>query len=560
MLMPYQVIRAVVFSLVLVSVLSCKRKQEFIYKQEVRATDTIPQYVIPSPTIEIINRISRQLNISHEYKSLTQKFYSDREFRCAWFNEFGLTEQAGKVVNLISSYVEAGILDSTMYYVGFHDLYSQVSSPDFNPEVSDSLVLYSDIFFTIQFLRLSEEAWGGVDEEQIRRLNWYLPVRKFSLTDFLAEMLDTTSFFQPGNEPVYRQYLLLKEKLNWFAGIRNSGGFVSVPYPGNKGGIDENLKEVIASRLKQSGIWGDSLDVLSGEDSPFWSLVKEIRRSFGLTDSSVIDSALITELNVPVEVRIRQMLVNLERWKWIPPDPGTNYIVVNIPDYRLNVFEEGRVIKSMKVIVGKEATRTVIFSGDLSYIVFAPYWNIPRNILLNETLPAIRKDPSYLSRNNLEVLTMGENPRKVNPASIDWHRYSGNEFPYQIRELPGRNNALGRVKFLFPNDFSIYLHDTPAKELFKMEQRTFSHGCIRIAEPEWLADYLLSNEIGWNSERINESLELTSEKWVTLSKPIPVYITYFTSWVDDSGAVHFRNDVYGHDAKLEAELFSRADL
>lgn len=209
----------------------------------------------------------------------------------------------------------------------------------------------------------------------------------------------------------------------------------------------------------------------------------------------------------------------------------------------------------MKVIVGKAANKTVIFSGDLIYVVMSPYWIIPRSIVAKETLPAVKRNHSYIANHKMEVVTNTNPPKIVNPSTIDWNNYNGSNFPYTIRQKPGPSNSLGYVKFLFPNSYSIYLHDTPSRNLFEKEDRTFSHGCIRIAEPAWLANYLLRDDPNWNKEKIDKAMHGGKEQYVTLKKKVPVYITYFTTWVDSDGNLNFREDIYGHDKKLEKELF-----
>jgi murein L,D-transpeptidase YcbB/YkuD len=210
--------------------------------------------------------------------------------------------------------------------------------------------------------------------------------------------------------------------------------------------------------------------------------------------------------------------------------------MVNIPDYGLRVYENGKVSSAMDVVVGKAANRTVIFSDELKYIVFSPYWNVPRSIVRNEIYPAMQRSSSYLRRNNMEVTG-----------------YS-NGLPV-VRQKPGPGNALGQVKFLFPNSYNIYFHDTPSKSLFSRNKRAFSHGCIRLHKPFELARYLLRNDSSWTDAAIRDAMNGSTEKWVTLKHSLPVFITYFTSWVDRDGIVQFRDDVYGHDKKLESHLF-----
>ena len=290
-------------------------------------------------------------------------------------------------------------------------------------------------------------------------------------------------------------------------------------------------------RLQISGDY-KSIDTTEKYISELTSVIKLMQKSFGLNGDGVINYALIKVLNVSVKDRIAQLLINLERMRWVPKQPEENLIIVNIPEYSLHVFEREKKLFSMNVVVGKAAHSTVIFSNELKYVVFSPYWNVPPSIVRNEILPAIRRKPAYLANMNMEQTG-----------------YSGG-LPV-IRQKPGGANALGRVKFIFPNSYNIYFHDTPAKSLFREENRAFSHGCIRLAEPEKMAAYLLRNQPEWTTQKINEAMSASIEKWVILKDPIPVFIAYFTAWVDSEGLLNFRDDIYGHDKILAKHLFEQ---
>lgn len=227
----------------------------------------------------------------------------------------------------------------------------------------------------------------------------------------------------------------------------------------------------------------------------------------------------------------------MERWRWTPPRiaSATEFIFVNIPSFMLYYTRNGQNILESPVVVGKRMSKTVVFSGNLSYIVFCPYWNIPNNIVEKEIKPAIRKNPNYLAENGMK-----------------WH---GN----QLRQLPGKKNSLGLVKFLFPNTNDIYLHDSPAKSLFNQEKRAFSHGCIRVGKPRDLAVKILETDPDWTSVRIDAAMNSGVEKWYTLKKKIPVHIGYFTAWVNDQGQISFYDDIYKKDEGLFDILVNRCD-
>jgi len=264
-----------------------------------------------------------------------------------------------------------------------------------------------------------------------------------------------------------------------------------------------------------------------------------------------VNPAVIAEMNVPIEQRVDLIELNLERWRWLPREPGSRYMLVNIPEMRLEVRENGKVPLSMRVIVGKKDTPTPIFNDEMTHIVFSPYWNVPSGIAKDETLPSLMNDPGFLTRNNMEVVDKAG--RTIEPSSIDWMDPSS----FRFRQRPGSSNALGLVKFMFPNQYDVYLHDTPADSLFGRAARLFSHGCIRVEQPEALAAYVLRDQPEWTQERIREAMHSGEERTVKLRTSIPVFIGYWTARVAPDGLVQFRHDVYGVDSRLNAMLEDR---
>jgi murein L,D-transpeptidase YcbB/YkuD len=253
----------------------------------------------------------------------------------------------------------------------------------------------------------------------------------------------------------------------------------------------------------------------------------------GIQENKSITQKVITSLNIPMEDRIKTITVNMERCRWIDvdADKARELIVVNIPSYRLTYFKEGKPVLTSNVVVGKDMNKTVIFSADMRYIVFSPYWNVPASIIKKEIKPGMAKNKNYLAQHNME-----------------WNNGT-------VRQKPGPKNSLGLVKFLFPNSNSIYLHDTPSKNLFNEEKRAFSHGCIRVAKPVELANEILKDDTNWTPEKIDAAMHKGKETWHTLKNKIPVYIGYFTAWVDDEGVIHFYDDVYQRDDRLATMLF-----
>jgi murein L,D-transpeptidase YcbB/YkuD len=282
-------------------------------------------------------------------------------------------------------------------------------------------------------------------------------------------------------------------------------------------------------------------------DAATQDALKRFERRHGMVADGRLDPEVLAALNVPVEDRIRQIELNLERWRWLPDALGDRYVLVNIPTFHLTAVDHGQVGLQMRVVAGKPDSPTPIFSDEMTTVVFSPYWNVPPDIARNETMPAAMRDPGYLGRNNLEVVRAG---RVLDPGGVDWSR-PGN---VQFRQRPGAHNALGGVKFMFPNQFDVYLHDTPADALFARVERDYSHGCVRLEKPFEMAQWVLRDRPEWSPEKIQAAMSSGREQHIALKHHIPVYIVYATVWVDDDGTAEFRDDIYGHDARQERVL------
>ncbi|HUF50887.1 MAG TPA: L,D-transpeptidase family protein [Longimicrobiales bacterium] len=265
--------------------------------------------------------------------------------------------------------------------------------------------------------------------------------------------------------------------------------------------------------------------------------LRHFQTRHGLDDDGKLGGMTLVELQHPVEERIAEVRLNLDRWRWLPRELGDLFVLVNIAGFELEVVENNRTIEAMNVVVGKIGNETPVFADTMEHVVVNPYWNVPTSILKEEILPAIARDPGYLARNNME-----------------WVGDGG------VRQRPGRDNALGKVKFLFPNSNNIYLHDTPADHLFARARRDFSHGCIRVERPLDLARLIVSKATNHSPSSLQAMLNTTTEKWINLKRPIPVYITYFTAWVGEDGTLRFHHDIYGHDVELlDTEGETRAE-
>ncbi|MEO6404807.1 MAG: L,D-transpeptidase family protein [Ferruginibacter sp.] len=447
-------------------------------------------------------------------------FYKKRNYAYAWFDDSGMIEQAGNLYNRVKNINKEGLDSSKILYPEhFNDL---LENPSGN--MHDSSIIFTELMLTAQYINYAKNVWSGISEEKSLELEWLLPRKTISYTATLDSLLSGKDLLE--NPPVYRQYYLLKEYLQKYKQVE-SADTVIISAEKNiyrKGDSSQVIRQARYKLFLLGDISTNSESAVF--DIELITALKHFQQRVGITESGSLKKNDISELNIPLHSRLEKILVNMERSRWVPQDVSKNYLIINIPEYKLHVIENDSLLWSMNVVVGQDQHKTVVFNGQIKYIVFSPYWNIPASIMKNETLPALRLDPNYLNTHNME--------------------WNGNT----IRQKPGPNNALGLVKFLFPNSHSIYLHDSPAKSLFDETNRAFSHGCIRLAEPKRLATYLLQDNSYWTESGISDAMHAGIERYVTLKKPFPVFIAYFTSWVDRRGVLNFRKDIYGRDDRL----------
>jgi murein L,D-transpeptidase YcbB/YkuD len=388
----------------------------------------------------------------------------------------------------------------------------------------------------------------------------YMQPKPLALDSVLALALQETSFKRLSEDlrPRYEQYTQLREALDRYRKIPEDGGWPTLEEgaslePGKPSPQVPRLRERLAASGDLSGYDPDDTSRVFGADLA--AALAAFQQRHSLAVDTLVGPSTLAALNVTVEERIGQIVLNLERWRWLPSELGARYILVNIPDYTLAAYDEGEEVLTMPVVVGAEyeGRKTPVFSDVMEYVVFQPYWNVPPSIATDEILPKAYEDDSYLERNGYELVE--SYAPDAGTVEVDEESLAAvAEGKYRIRQLPGRSNALGNVKFMFPNEHNIYLHDTPADHLFKELERDYSHGCIRVERPEDLASYVLSkNEKKWSQSEIDEAM-LGEREVVVLDQQIPVYIMYLSAFVGKDGAVYFRDDIDGYDADLAAQF------
>lgn len=283
-------------------------------------------------------------------------------------------------------------------------------------------------------------------------------------------------------------------------------------------------------------------------DEPLVAAITQFQTRHGLKADGVAGKMTLGELNVLPQVRIRAIQLNMQRWAVLSKQLGDRYIMVNIPDYQLYLFDNGQQVLTMKAVVGKPTLQTPELTSRITRLVFNPYWHVPDKIAVNDIAPKVKEDPYYLSDMHIRVFVRKTgHSEEINGNEIDWENVQHDNVAYDFRQEPGDDNALGLVKFEFPNKYDVYLHDTPVKSAFEQEQRDLSHGCIRLERPFDLVTYLMKDNPKWDEQHTQEILDSHQTKYVSVTRPIPIFITYITVWTDENGVVNYRNDIYQRD-------------
>jgi len=414
-----------------------------------------------------------------------------------------------------------------------------------------------ELYFSSAFLEYASDLKVGRFLPSKIDPNFFIESRTIDQPSALKDLAQTDSIdrFFDAWQPPSQRYAALRSVLAKYRALAAKGGWRTVPLGESiRPGMTDPRIPAIRARLSitdgASNEVGATQTQLYGNE--LVEAVKRFQARQGLDADGVIGSTTIVAMNVPIQERINSIILAMERLRWMPENLGQQYLIVNIAGFELRRVNAGKVEERMAVVVGKPYHRTPVFSDRIRFLEFNPYWNVPPDIAVNEELPILRRNPAGLSAQGFEVVRGNQ---VTDPSSVDWSNVGPGHFPYQLRQRPGPNNALGRVKFMFPNSHNVYLHDSPAHSLFERNIRAFSHGCIRLSRPLDLAEQVLrvGGVQGWTKDRINNVVASTKTTVVNLREPLPVHITYLTAWADD-GAANFRQDIYGHDAKLLAAL------
>ncbi len=478
--------------------------------------------------------------------------YDERGFEPLWDDPARVDE----LIGLVEGSYEDGLLPVDYHLTALLRLRLAVAVDPSPENAADLDILATDAFM----LLLYHLYFGKVDPKSVAP-TWNFPTRQIdgrSAATFVTEAITSGRLREAldAARPQHWMYEHGRRALAAYRDIAARGGWPSVP-------AGETLKPGmtdprVAALRRRLAVTGD----LAGEPFDPWlydeglaGAVRSFQERHLLTPDAAVGKATLAELNVPVADRIRQIRVNLERGRQILHEIGDeDLVIVDIAGYEVRYVHERRVTWSSRVVVGQPYRQTPIFQAQIEYLVFNPTWTVPPGILQKDILPAVRKDPGYLAKRGLEVVD--RNGRPVDPLGIDWHRYSGNSFPWFVRQAPGPDNALGRVKIMFPNPHLVYLHDTPSRSLFEKDDRAFSSGCIRVQRPFELVELLLADP-AWNQAAIDAVVASGETRTVRLARPVRVLLIYWTVDEDDAGRIIFKRDIYDRDPALARALDER---
>lgn len=475
-------------------------------------------------------------------------FYQDREFQSVWNKAL-----ANEMVQIINASVNEG-LNPEDYHAGLFNTLSfeQAKTPtnkaDYDLLLTDAFLLYCSHLQSgkVNPKTISPE-WHVIRREGDPVLTLKQALLTNQLTNTLYNVL-----------PTHPEYQSLKESFQICASLLNQPWNFIPAGETIKIGMEDTRIPLIRERLNQLGdLTPVNLNQSEVYDEGLRQDIVQFQTRHGLENEGEIGKKTLAALNITPANRLNQVKANLERWRWLPQAFGNYYIKVNIANFKLTVVKNNQIIAAHKVIAGKPARMTPVFSATLQYLVFNPTWTVPPGILKADVIPALKKDTTYLDKKKIAILD--ESGNSVSAASINWN--SNQAYKYTYRQPPGPNNALGAVKFMFPNNFQVYLHDTPNKELFDKTERAFSSGCIRVQNPLELAILLLNDSVQWNNKSVDKIIATQQTQTIHLVEKPEVFLLYWTVWADELGKVNFRPDVYNRDGKLiEALLQSATDL
>lgn len=482
---------------------------------------------------------------------LLAKFYARRKNSLAWVRGGVLTPSGNALVEAIANANMDG-LDPRVYHI--KQIEKMVAALKQDGEIADfDAIANLDLTLTDGLLLYINNLVNGWQDGKTLYPEWPIAQKKIDLLAVASKIVISDDINQELQDisPKYPDYLQLREKLaDYYKIAANNPDWETIEGGGEllQHGSKGDRVISLQKRLYVSGELS-SLDHLGKFDANVESAVMLYQANNGIDSDGMVGPQTLRSLNVSVEDRIRQIELNMDRMRFLPDEYPTRYAVVNIPDYSLRTFDDGKLTLLSPVVVGKPDKQTCVLNSQISMIEVNPFWNVPSSIASKETLPAIKADPAFLKNNDIKVFTVTKGKySEVDPKKINWNKVESGHLNFRFRQNPGEDNAMGKLKFMFQNKCGIYLHDSPFPELFDETQRGFSHGCIRVGMPTEFAGFLLSSNKEWNNQSLDNELTKGEHKFVKLNKPMQLYIIYLTAWYNaDEDFIQFRDDIYSFD-------------
>ncbi len=500
---------------------------------------------LKDPSQRILNEALSVNEGLHQY-TLLRSFYESRNYAAAWVTGYTISEQIATLVQCIALSESNGLLPSDYHYDALTSLLEAANKAD-SGKLHITTLASLDLLLTDAYLLLSDHYLTGKLSPNTINENWFIYKEATGLVAYLEKAITQEDICYTLDLllPVHKDYHDLRrvlrdyEKISWKEFPRDYNMIIQ------KG----DTNELVPQLRRRLQITGDLAPGPIGSeyfDKDLEKAVMKFQRRHGLSYDGLIRDYTVRLLNVNVDERIKQIKANMERWRWMPDDFGFSHISINVPRFHLEMIENNTKIYEERVVVGREKFQTPLFSDSMEYIVLNPYWNMPKSIARDELGYKVREDSSYLTTKGITVF---KGSKEINPTTVNWQ--TANFEDYFFRQSANEGNPMGLVKFMFPNDFDVYLHDTPSRDLFVYSRRTYSHGCIRLREPLNFAKHLLRTDAVWTGPRIDKALEIPEETKINLRNKIPIHILYWTVFIDEkTGELNFREDLYSWDEQV----------
>jgi murein L,D-transpeptidase YcbB/YkuD len=504
---------------------------------------------------ELLKSGNTSVSVTKKQKKAIIAFYKSRNYKAVWADMDGFQPAALHLLTYMSKAEQDGLRYRDYLPVGLRDYNEDLGAVE--SDLVDMARL--EISLTAMAVRYGQDASGGrIVPNRLSGYHDLRPPRVAAAT--ILKNLEKSPL--PGRylaslHPSHPSYGAFKKMLALLDNASPEKVYRHISTTGTiKPGQTDARVGLVRERLNDLGLLsglttsdGQPVNPVDVYDAEMVEAVKTYQRSKKLAADGIMGRRTLATFNRRKNINKRNKLVmNMERMRWLPRRFGSKHVFVNQASFKLQVIQNNREIWRTKVVVGKPKNQTSFFIDKMRTVVFNPYWGVPQSIITKEMLPRLQANPGYLDQKGFEVYN--RSGRKVSSSSVDWYNYGGSRVPFSVRQPPGSRNALGRIKFLFPNKHAIYMHDTPSKSLFSRSSRAFSHGCVRVKDPLKFAE----NILGWKRGLIDRKIAAGKNSSVKLKKTVPVYLAYFTAWASPAGKVSFYSDIYGRDRLLDRAL------